>query len=257
MGINESHPAINVPNENIQLWKYMDLPSFFSLLVDSKLCFTRADFMEDKYEGTFPKLTAQQLDEHASHSISRGELNPGYRNLSQVLTQDKTRVYLSCWCQENTEMIHMWKIYSKQSGIAIETSYDDLKKSITDEENVFPTKIRYIDFEKEGLDWKNNGLTVFTVKRIEYKSESEFRLIVSFPRLVEDQLLKYKTHEAQALPRRQLYNKTKVIKISVDIFKLIRAVHISPFAPDWYRDLVVSTLRKFGYEKIEVKVSTL
>ncbi|WP_298722800.1 hypothetical protein [uncultured Oceanisphaera sp.] len=257
MAINESHPVMNAPESNIKLWRYMDLPAFFSLLVDSKLCFSRADLMEDKFEGTFPKLNAQLLDEEANRLIERGELNPGYRNLSQVLTQDKTHAFLSCWCQEDTEMIHMWKIYSKECGVAIETSYEDLKLSITDSEDVYPTQIRYVDFEKDIIDWQQNGLTVYTIKRVEYKSESEFRLIVSHPRQIEDQLLNYKTHEEKALPSRLLYNQTKAIKIDVDLSKLIKVVHISPFAPSWYSDLVKSTLLKFGYDKTEIRVSKL
>ncbi|MDF1614341.1 DUF2971 domain-containing protein [Desulfurivibrio dismutans] len=257
MPIDESHPVLNVPTKNIKLWRYLDLPAFFSLLVDSKLCFSRADLMEDKFEGTFPKLNGQLLDEWANIQIARGELNPGYKNLSRTLTQDKTHAFLSCWCQEDTEMVHMWKIYSKEYGVAIETSYEDLKLSINDNENIYPTQISYINFEKDILDWKQNLLSIYTVKRAEYKSECEFRLIISHPRQIEDQLLKYKTHEEKALPSKHLYGRTKVIKINVDLSKLIKIVHISPFAPEWYNELVKSTLIKLGYGDIPTRVSEL
>lgn len=257
MPINESHPVLSLPTTNIKLWRYLDLPAFFALLVDSKLCFSRADLMEDKFEGTFPKMNSEQLDIWANSQIARGELNPGYENLSRILTQDKTHQFLSCWCQEDTEMIHMWKIYSKECGVAIETTYEDLKLSIDDNENIYPTQISYINFERDILDWKQNLLSMYTVKRTEYKSECEFRLIISHPRQIEDQLLKYKTHEEKALPSRQLYDKTKVIKVGVDLSKLIKVVHISPFAPEWYHDLVKGTLIRLGHSNIPTRVSEL
>jgi hypothetical protein len=257
MPVNESHPVMKAPTANIKLWRYMDVPSFFALLIDSKLCFSRADLMEDRFEGTFPMVSSQLLDEQAKLLIERGELKPGYRQLSRILTEDKTHVFLSCWSHEDTEMIHMWKIYSKEWGVAIETTYEALKLAICDSEQVYPTLVQYANFEQDLIDWRQNALTVFTIKRREYKSESEFRLIVSHPRQNEDQLLGYKTHEEKKGPSRNLYSQTRVVKIEVDLFKLLKVVHISPFAPSWYKDLIKGALVRFGLDMINVRRSEL
>lgn len=257
MPINESHPVLVVPSTDVSLWRYMDLAAFLSLLIESSLCFVRADLMEDRFEGTFPKLNAQSINEYAENMIQQGKLHSGYRNLSEILTQGKRHTYMNCWCKENTEMVHMWKIYSKQNGIAIETSYERLKTSIVDEESVYPTEIRYMNFDNEIMNYNSNGLSVFTVKRIEYKSESELRLLLAYPRHIENQLSSYKTHEEIEKPRENLYKKTKTIKIKINLEELIKAVHVSPFAPEWYFDLVKKTLSKFELENIPVKISTL
>lgn len=257
MPFDETHPVLLVPKNNVKLWRYMDIASFLSLLVDSSLSFVRADLMEDKFEGTFPKLNSHMLNSQAKTLISEGKLRNEYINLSEILTRDKTHIFMNCWCKEDTEMIHMWKIYSKQNGVAIETTYEDLKSSISDDESIFPTEIRYVDFDRQSFDFKSNGLSLFTIKRIEYKSESEFRLLVSHPRKIENQLTKYKTHEEIAIPRAIAYERTKVIKIKVDLEKLIKTIHISPFAPDWYFDLAKTTLLNFGLKNIPIRGSEL
>lgn len=257
MPFDESHPVMNTPKENIKLWRYMDLASFFSLLVDSSLTFARADLMEDKFEGTFPQITAKAINAQMKALVGSGKLNKGYENFAELITSEKDTVFLNCWCKEQTEMVHMWKIYSKEHGIAIETSYNNLKKSVLDDETAYPSEIRYADFRTDHIDWQANGLTVFTIKRIEYKSESEFRLIISHPRQIENQLTKYKTHKEISLPRKKLYQNTPVIKYKVNIEKLIKNIHVSPYAPKWYPTLIQQVLNKLGFDKFNLLTSDL
>lgn len=257
MAIKEDHPAINPPKKNITLWRYMDIPSFVYLLAKESLTFVRADLFEDKFEGTFPKLTASMIDEDSRKDIERGVLDKMYWNFSEMLNRDNKSMYLNCWCQENHEMVHMWKIYSKESGIAIQTTYNDLKKSILTKEGVYPTQINYIDFKTDFLDWKNNTMTSYTIKRKEYKSESEFRMLISHPRIVEDQLLHLKTHEEISTERKKLYLKTPIINCEVDIKKLISKVHLSPYAPKWYYEVVSELLNKYGLENVQIIQSDL
>ena len=246
MPINESHPIMITPKTNITLWRYMDIPSFISLLVDESLTFVRADLFEDKYEGRLPNITAELIDKDSRLQIEAGKLDKRYWNLSELLNRDNKSSYLNCWCNESHEMVHMWKIYSKENGVAIETDYQSLKESLLTTESIMPTEIQYIDFKKDIIDWKSNGLTVYTLKRKEYKSEKEFRLILSHPRIIEDQLLKYKTHEDIEPVRQVLYHNTPIIKCKVDISKLIKNIYISPYAPKWYLDMIKGISIKYN-----------
>ncbi len=257
MPVNESHPAMNTPQENTNLWRYMDIPSFLSLISSKTLTFVRADLFEDKYEGTLPKVTASLLDAGTHRQIEEGKLNPEYENFSQLLNRDNQSTYMSCWCKENHEMVHMWKIYSKENGVAIEIDYECLKKSITSSEQVYPTEINYLDYERDYLDWKSNALTPYTIKRKEYKSENEFRLLIAHPRLIEDQLVHLKTHEQIQPLRERLYNQTQVIPCEVDTTKLISKIHISPYAPKWYFKVIVDLIEKYGLSEVEVTQSDL
>ena len=253
MPINELHPVMNAPKENITLWRYIDIPSFFSMVSDEALAFVRADLMEDKYEGTFPQITAQILDSQAAIMIKTGQLGEQYREFSKILCSEKETAYLNCWCKEQNEMVHMWKIYSKENGIALQTTYNEIKESIMDDEDIYPTEIQYIDFKKDFIDWKSNGLTVYTIKRIEYKSENEFRLIICFPKEIQK---KY-SQVSSVVTRKQFYQDFPVVKCKVDIKKLIKNIHLSPFAPKWYEELIRNTLNKMGYNGFTIHTSIL
>ncbi|WP_410879898.1 hypothetical protein [Myroides sp. DW712] len=146
----------------------------------------------------------------------------------------------------------MWKIYSKEFGIAIETSYEKLKLSLKSGENVFPTEVAYIDFENNVFDWKSNAMTVYTIKRKEYKSESEFRLIISHPRRLEDELARN-----TKLDRNQLYNGNPVIHCEIDTNILITKIHVSPYAPKWYNELIKDVLMRYNLKNVEVYQSNL
>lgn len=258
--IYEEHKSLNIPEGNFPIWRYMDIPSFLYLLTNNSLAFIRSDILEDKHEGTFPSLTSFLIDKWADEQIENGRLHPMYKNFSSASLIDKKNVYINCWCKEQHQMVHMWKIYSKENGVAIETDYTRLKDSILSSENVFPTNIDYIDFSKDHLekkDWLGNVLTTFTVKRIEYKAESELRLIISHPRIIEDQMSHIKTHSEKNPVSRQLYSKTDVIDCDIDIKKLISKIYLSPFAPKWYDSFLKNVLGKYDLHDVKIIKSDL
>lgn len=257
MPIDESHPIMKTPKNNLNLWRYMDIPSFLSLLIDESLTFVRADLFEDKYEGTLPILTAEMIDTSSRKQIEKGILDKQYWNYSEILNKDNKNVYLNCWCNENHEMVHMWKIYSKENGIAIETDYEKIKESFISEEKVFPTEIKYLDYKKDIVDWKSNGLTVYTLKRKEYKSENEFRLILPYPRIIEDKVIQIKETENRGRFRKELYLNTPVIKCKVNPTKLITKIHVSPYAPKWYLSLIIDIAKKYELNVESISQSDL
>ncbi|MFA6104439.1 MAG: hypothetical protein WCV67_17270 [Victivallaceae bacterium] len=251
MPIHEQHPALTVPNDNPTLWRYMDIPSFISLLTKEALTFVRADLLEDKHEGTFPEITATALDDWAKNEILKGKLNPVYsHSLANMLENNgKTNTYINCWTLQAHELVHMWKIYSKETGIAIESDYQTLKNSILSKELVYPTVVTYLDYKKDSFRWKNNGMTLYAIKKCEYKAENEFRLIMSFPREIEDKMLNIKTHKEKNPIAEKLYSETPVIYCKMDLDKLISNIHLSPYAPKWYYTIVCDVLAKLGLNK--------
>lgn len=257
MPISESHPVLIIPKENLTLWRYMDIPSFLSLILNESLTFVRADLFEDRFEGTLPRLTAELLDYQMQQKIKNGELDQKYLNLSSMLNQGNKTTYLNCWCKENHEMVHMWKIYSKENGLAIQTDYNRLKESILTDESIHPTEIRYLDYNNVFVDWKFNTMTFYTLKRNEYKSENEFRLILSHPRFVENQIDFKKSAPEIVNSRNRLYEKTPVIKCRINPAILISKIYISPYAPKWYYEMVSDILEKFNLADKEIIQSEL
>lgn len=259
MPIIEDHPITKPLKENAILWKYMDIPSFLALLVNQSLTFVRADLMEDKYEGTIPKMTASIINKDAIERINSGNLSKEFLNFSKIMEGLRNTTYLNCWCKENHQMIHMWKIYSKENGIAIETNYKSLKESLETDEYIYPTEIQYIDFDADIINLQSNAFTVYTIKRKEYKSEHELRLMIHLPNLVEDQLYKPKKDEPiLAHPKRNiLYEETEVVKCKINPTKLISKIHISPFAPKWYHQLITKIVSDYGLNHISIVQSDL
>lgn len=259
MPIVENHEAMNTPKTNINLWRYMDIPSFLSLISTGSLTFVRADLFEDKFEGTLPKLTAAWIDSDIQQAVDDGILSESYRGfkLSESMYSDRKTVYMNCWCKENHEMVHMWKIYSKENGIAIETNYEQLKESIESVENVYPTEIKYLDYAHDHVEWISNAFTPYTIKRKEYKSEKEFRLIMSRPKIIQDQLSHLESNEERYSETRKLCSQTDVIPCKINVAKLISKIHLSPYAPRWYYKVIIDIVEKYNLIGIEVVQSEL
>jgi len=259
MPINEEHPVMNTPKGDFILWRYMNIPAFLSLLTKSSLTFVRADLFEDKYEGTLPRLMAEMIDFQISQKLNKVNQKGFDEKFSKVLDKQNKDIFLNCWCKENHEMVHMWKIYSKEHGVAIETTYEQLKKSVISDEMIYPTEIRYLDYHHDHINWQSNGLTAFTIKRKEYKSENEFRLILAFPRILEDEIMKtdIPNKENRHFERMKLYEQTPAIECAVNIKELILKIHLSPYAPDWYYSVLSDILKKFELENIEIIRSNL
>jgi len=178
MPIDETNSKFIIPEKNYNLWRYMDFPSFLSLITSSTLTFVRADLFEDKFEGTLPKTTALSIDENMDNLLQMDNLQSEPFSLSKVVSDVMNKkIFMNCWCKEDSELIHMWKIYSKENGIAIATNYETLKTSLDSLEKIYPTEIRYVNFKNINI-LKPNTFTPYTLKQEAYKSENELRLLI-------------------------------------------------------------------------------
>ena len=54
----KENPNIILPDDdNIIVWKYLDLSKFLEMLLSDRLFMSRSDKFEDQYEGTFSEPT--------------------------------------------------------------------------------------------------------------------------------------------------------------------------------------------------------
>jgi hypothetical protein len=54
------HPSfLQPPDDNENLWRYMDFTKFVSLIARSALHFTRGDKFDDQFEGSYPRINAE------------------------------------------------------------------------------------------------------------------------------------------------------------------------------------------------------
>ena len=47
---------LTIPDENDKIWRYVDFSKFLSLLEDSAIFFSRADKLDDPFEGSYSKV---------------------------------------------------------------------------------------------------------------------------------------------------------------------------------------------------------
>jgi len=134
----------------------------------------------------------------------------------------------------------MWKLYLKSDeGIAIQSTYKKLKRSLIDEEQIFLGVVKYIDYEKEWID-DGNMLSPFVHKRKSYEHEQEVRALV----------IKWPTDEQGF----EFDNETIVdgLRIKTDIETLIERIYVAPSTPNWFSELVKAVVNRYGYEfKVE------
>ena len=134
------------------------------------------------------------------------------------------------------ESAAMWKLYLKSDeGIAVQSTYNKLRSSISDDENVNLGVVKYIDYETEWIDGRVNLLTPFVHKRKSFEHEREVRAVVTKWPNIEGTI--DSNHETIG----------NGLKIKVDIEHLIEQIYIAPSTPDWFSDMVRALILRYGY----------
>lgn len=185
------------------LWRYIDLFKLIDLLNNEHVYFTRFDHFEDGLEGITEKgialkaltlnepLTTENIndfDRKTQEELIRRDkhLRLKYKKgLDDLETSQQTQ-FASCWYLGDKESMAMWKLYSKDAGVAIKYNAAQLIESIlvtasnytkSDFKRFYfgPVVYKNIwpwDF-KEKFDQPFNGLK----KDKSYIHENEFRFV--------------------------------------------------------------------------------
>jgi hypothetical protein len=131
------------------------------------------------------------------------------------------------------ESAAMWSLYLKSSeGIAIQSTYSRLKHSIIDDKEIYLGVVKYIDYENEKFN-PGNMFNPFLHKRKSFEHEKELRCLYHKPISIKKGTID-----------RPIENG---ISIKVDLVGLIEKIHVAPYAPYWFSDLVKKVLKRFNY----------
>jgi hypothetical protein len=199
-----------------RLWRFMDFTKFVSMLHCRGLFFSRADELPDPFEG----LTSRR-------SARRDERQP-----VDAAEDLRSRVFLSCWHQNEHESAAMWRIYlSANEGIAIKSTAARLRASLVGvKETLHFGLVRYVD------DWPpacRDELDAFFCKRKSFDYEREARVLLCSPNF-----------------------ETAGVYLSADLDTLIEEVVVAPMAESWFAELVASVSKRYDLE-LSVTRSTL
>ncbi len=222
-----------------KIWKYMDLPKFVSLLSSEAIFFASVGELSDPYEGFYPKSYVRAFSEVLQKAFdqvtaTRDQITaraPGidlkpledlqntiFERLSgqEMIERTAMKFGISCWHQNDVESEAMWKLYAQSGqGIAIESTASQLAESIQGREDLIVSSVRYMDFENEPIDKaaKHHGLFM---KRKSFEHEREVRATIMLKEFGHGELVR------------------------CNLEQLVNAVHVSPFAPTYFRDVIAN-----------------
>ena len=111
-------PRFETPDDALKIWRYMNFGKFQSLISDKILFFCSIDTLKkmDPYEGSY----------YACKLLNEVDLSDAQHFVNQIDRCDPP-IAVNCWHLSEYESMAMWKIYSREKGIAIQTTIQKLK----------------------------------------------------------------------------------------------------------------------------------
>lgn len=252
----KTHPIFKQPENEDLVWRYMDFTKFVSLIESQCLYFARADKLGDPFEGSLPKKTVEKRNSVQKWNLDHS-LFPEHQGifdkhvaLKDEMNQEWRKFYaINCWHMSVHESAAMWKLYSKSNeSVAVQSTYQKLRESIRDAEDVYIGKVQYIDYENESIShyYDNgsrifNGFSPFLYKRKSFEHEREVRALIWRPsttaiEVQDDSYQRFQDTIAHG------------IQIKVDVERLVEKIYVAPTAPDWFLDLVISVMQHYCFK---------
>jgi hypothetical protein len=227
--LDRHHECFTPPAANCTLWRYMDLTKLLSLLESRTLYFPRADQFNDPYEGAWSRAGVEML-----RASSKNDQLPPTLVDQLLASSERVRqtMYISCWFASEHESAAMWKLYLQSpEGIAIRTDHDALAAALERSPlRARTTLVRYIDYDKVPIPFVNLFFP-FVHKRMSFAHETELRAII---------------WSDEDVNITQIPAGSTAVTVDVVLEELIKAVHVSPAAPQWFGELTEQLLRRYG-----------
>ncbi|MBN2789619.1 MAG: hypothetical protein JXR69_05480 [Candidatus Delongbacteria bacterium] len=224
-----------VLDDNLVLWKYMDVSKFLSIITRNALFFSRIDRFNDNHEGTFTKGSIEHYMKESRIKINEEDINH-FENNSQYL-------YVNCWFASDVESETLWNRYgSKNGSLAIKSNIKLIKSQYPEnfcakgEDTVNNLlkfqricKVKYIDYKTEHPDI-TEFISPACFKKREYNLENEVRIIHWVRHLNND----------RPIDETGLY-------LPANINELVDLIYISPHSPSYLEDAINDILKKFNF----------
>src|SRR6266536_4657635 len=173
---------VKVPtNPKIQVWRYMDFTKFVSLLENTGLFFSRADYFDDPFEGAYPYTSVERYrstlyTEHKKLGTPSEDVKEMFRKGVDSFKEYNQWMMISCWHMSEYESASMWKLYTKTNeAICVQSTYECLRACLDRE--VYIGEVQYIDYQKDWLP-SDTVLYPFLHKRKSFEHERELRALV-------------------------------------------------------------------------------
>jgi len=194
----------------------MNVAALLWILQTKSIFFTRITKLQrdDPYEGAMSR-SLKRLSGDKEEAVAKGV------PVSAELEDDSKFACVNCWHLNEEESAAMWKLYSSDLGVAIQSRVSILE-GIFAGKNVNMALVQYIDFEGDELP----ALAYPAYhKRKSFSHEKELRLVIL-------------DHDTDTHP--------DGVPVNVDLAKLLIRVYVSPSAKPWIADVVCRELKHYG-----------
>ncbi|MDZ7686953.1 MAG: DUF2971 domain-containing protein [Gammaproteobacteria bacterium] len=216
--------------DDVALWRYMDLAKLVSLLQQESLWLARADTFRDQQEGRFPD-EMQRWIEKAYEKFPEDDDSPvkDAVDFQDFLVKN---TFISCWHRNFDENMVMWEIYGRDTNaVAIKTTVETLRDRIKSDElaghSLLMKPVLYQDPSKE------KGVLLyedcFFRKRPHFEYEQEVRISLA-------------TYDRRSPSKATPYG----YSIPVHLITLVESIYVHPDSTDWYVDAVSALCGKFS-----------
>jgi hypothetical protein len=233
------------------------------------LWFARADTLEDSYEGSTTRAIRNLYAEEIESVVK--ETDPSFvdqalafmTQLNQATVRNNA---VNCWHMSEYESAAMWKLYvAAGQGVAIRSSIDRLIRCFPEGKASHATDgsrgivprgdtsdrdsrgvsnaiaidfgpIAYADYNEPIVGARPGPRADYFRKRKSFEHEREFRALI-FALAVND--------EGQVNLNVPVFPDGGVaVPVNLDV--LVEAIHVSPGAPPWFREVVQAAIERFG-----------
>jgi hypothetical protein len=221
------HPSFEEPaDENVTIWRYMELSKLNWMLSHNALYFARGDRFKDPYEGQLPPTVMTQIESN-NPDPSVPEMWKQFGRNTQFET------YLNCWCMQDHESADMWERFAATNGVAIVSSYSRLRESLAESPlEIHIGIVRYGDDHLIHRETMGNGFDYWLWKRKAFSSEKEIRALASIPSNEAGVLVKKSGQPYKAIGWSTLRgDETPTsLAITINIPRLVSRIVLSPTA---------------------------
>ena len=227
----QQHPVFTPPsNPNAMIWRYMDFTRYVAMLETGSLFFSRADRLDDPFEGTLSRQTmAAWLDLVRHHNLPDDFVDTP-RRFARAF---RRHTFLNCWHLAEYESAAMWRLYSKtDEAIAVQSTFARLQEVLPEKAHV--GLVRYVDYDSFVIP-QGNTMWPFLFKRRSFEHEREVRAVIQEAPLRNNEIdLDFEPTATGKL-------------VPVDLSGLIDTLYVAPLTPDWYLDLVVNVTKRYRF----------
>ena len=234
----KEHSVFNPPPSDAVLWRYMDFTKFVSLLEKQSLFFARADRLGDPFEGSYSKVNEALRPIFVQRVFGDKEIPEGtLEHMADGIERTRRSILINCWHQSTYESAAMWRLYARQEdGIAIKTDFNSFKDSFTCDQSIYIGSVSYVDYKTDFIP-EGNNFTRYLHKRKSFEHEHEVRAISS----------RFPSPDSDDVSMQLYHDRISGAYYEVDLSLLIKKVIVSPFAPDWFLELVKSVTARYNF----------